>query len=95
MTSSGEIALATTTNAPVTLIAAAKELITNLVIIITGTPKAGFLSTDSGRHWGYVPAASAAPATISLTDVHIENEAIMFKRVTDGDDVSGLYAWGV
>ena len=84
--SSGLTAKATSDNNAVELIAAT-DVYVNQVRIVNTSAVAGFYSTDGGSTWFYLPAS-----VILDDDVSIRNKAIQMKRVTDGSDVTGVWA---
>lgn len=95
MRSSGITALATNSDAPITVLAAHPERMESFILVVEGT-FGGFLSLDGGATWGRIPNPSAGnPFTMLLPNASIENQAVMIKRVpASGQDVTGIYAWG-
>jgi len=89
MLSSGTTAIATTDNSAVTLLAASETLHNHLTIINEGGV-AGFFSIDGGTTWFRLPAG---PSSISMDDVHLFDQAVTVKRITDGSNLSGVYAF--
>ncbi len=88
MISSGETAVATASNASVTLIAAvAGQFFQQLVIVNEGSV-AGYFSIDGGATWGRLPAS----ARLDLS-VRIENQAVTIKRITDGSNLADVYGF--
>jgi hypothetical protein len=85
---SGETAKATVNNDPITLIDAIPGRVFRQITIINESGVAGSYSLDGGTEWCRWPTGAK-----SLTlDAAVYNEAVMFKRVADGSDVTGLWA---
>jgi hypothetical protein len=90
MRTSGLAAKATTTNAAETLIAASSSESMNRLVIINEGAVAGFFSIDSGTTWPRLPANS----TINLEGLYVLNQSVQIKRVADGADLAGVWAFG-
>ena len=79
---------ATTSDAPVEVIAADPvNTYYHLRIFNSGTV-AGFYSFDGGTTWHYLPAASS----LAHDGVKIANKAVQIKRVAGGSNVTGVFA---
>ena len=85
--SSGETPKTTVLNDAITLIVASTTQLYTVVRIVNTGAVAGFYSYDGGTTWHYLPANSAIE-----DDVIIANAAIQVKRITDGSNLTGLYA---
>ena len=83
--SSGETAVSTNSNTPVTLIALAADELTTAITIINEGAVAGFFSLDGGTTWARLPAES------TVTIPHETSKSIMVKRTTDGSDLADVY----
>ena len=87
--SSGMAALATTSDAPLTAIAASEMAVYHHVRIVNEGSVAGFYSLDGGTTWCRLPAG---PCAVKDDGVKIVNQAIQIKRVAGGSNLSGVYA---
>lgn len=91
MHSSGETAIATSTNAAVTLIAAVASVQIGHVTILNGSAVAGFFSIDGGRTWCRLAASSTVNLDFAEKPRPLLN--IQVKRIADGSDVTALFAY--
>jgi hypothetical protein len=90
MISSGTTASFTSDDTAITLLAASAYSYTQLVIL-NESGIAGFFSIDGGTTWARW-ADGAKALTIPLTE---RSQAIKFKRVASGANVTGLWAFAV
>ena len=88
--SSGETALATTSDTAVTAIAAdtTQNYLNELVIINEGTTP-GFFSIDGGTTWARIPAG---PSSVRIATRQIYS-GVKIKRVAGGSNLSGIWVW--
>lgn len=92
--SSGEAAITTATDAPVTAIAnGAQDDFIQVTAVNEGTVR-GWVSVDNGNTWLYMPAAADAthPASRTIELSQPYPVIVKFKRIAGGTNLSGLYA---
>ena len=87
---SGETAKATSSNTAVEVLAATATAVTQIVIANEGGV-AGFFSIDAGTTWGRLPASHVTVLTVDLAQL----PAVQIKRVEDGSNVTGVYAYAI
>lgn len=96
LVSSGQTAKATSNNEAVALIAAlalpAAYRLQHLAITNEGAG-AGFFSIDGGTTWARLPAGPAAAVVLDDLCLTRRAGAILVKRVEDGANVTGVYAY--
>jgi photosystem II stability/assembly factor-like uncharacterized protein len=90
LVSSGETAIATTSDTAVTALAAdtSQAYLTEVFIINEGTTP-GFFSIDGGTTWARLPAGPSS-VRIALRQIY---QGVKVKRVAGGSNLSGVYVW--
>jgi hypothetical protein len=90
MLTSGLTAIATTSNTAVTVISNANNQIVRFVRLVNTSSVAGFFSIDNGISYAYLPAS----ATVDVDIRHAPNGVVvLMKRVVDGSNVTGVFAY--
>ena len=87
---SGLTAIATTTDAAVTVIANEGNAIVHEATIVNESAVVGFFSVDGGANWMRLPASST-----TIIDLRHQpmTAVVQIKRVANGTDVTGVFAW--